>query len=185
MTVQLYLGGARSGKSGYAEQQAIELYHKRRLTEPDTRLHYVATGEPFDDGMKERIRLHQERRDGQWVNHEHPLKLTEALRQFSPHDIVFVDCLSVWLNNVIHYKGDTVDSAFLRAQIEELAETLREVECKVLCVSTEVGLGIIPMNALSRFYVDHAGWMNQAVAAVADRVVMVAAGLPMVLKGEG
>ncbi len=184
MAVQLYLGGVRSGKSCYAEQQALALYQQQRLAEPKTRLHYIATGEAFDDGMKERIQQHQERRDSRWINHDHPLHLAEVLGGFSAHDIVFVDCLSVWLNNVIHYLGGAVDSACLRSWIEDLVEALRMAECTVFCVATEVGLGVIPMNALSRFYVDHAGLMNQAVAAMAEHVALIAAGLPVVLKDE-
>ncbi len=183
MAVRLYLGGARSGKSAFAEQQALRLLEEGKRIHPQTCLHYVATAEPFDDEMKERISLHQARRDEQWVNHEYPVELPKALMEFKQHDVVLVDCLTVWLNNVIHYLGDNADSEQIKLKLNELTDALSQTQATVLCVSTEVGLGIVPMNALTRLYVDHSGWMNQAVARVAEQVDFVVAGLPMNLKG--
>lgn len=183
MAVQFYLGGARSGKSGIAEQEALELLQDRRVFNSQTRLHYIATAEPFDDEMKERIALHQQRRDEQWVNHECPLQLAQKIAQFTEHDIVLIDCLTVWLNNVLYHLTDSAESHNIREKVSELKLALSQTEATVLCVATEVGLGIVPMNALTRRYVDHAGWMNQAVARIADQVEFVVAGLPMRLKG--
>ncbi|MFV0448819.1 MAG: bifunctional adenosylcobinamide kinase/adenosylcobinamide-phosphate guanylyltransferase [Vibrio sp.] len=183
MAAKLYLGGARSGKSTYAEQQALRLLEEGKCIHPQTRLHYVATAEPFDDEMKERISHHQARRDEQWINHECPVELPKALLEFNQYDVVLVDCLTVWLNNVIHYLGDNADSAQIKLKLNELADALARTQATVLCVSNEVGLGIVPMNALTRLYVDHSGWMNQAVAKVADQVDFVVAGLAMNLKG--
>ncbi len=184
MSVTLIIGGARSGKSGYAEQQVLNLLAKRMQTNPQTQLHYVATAEPFDDEMKARIALHQERRDEQWTNHEVPVELPQALSVFTDNDIVLVDCLTVWLNNVIHYLGENAETNHIQSKLKELTDALAETEGTIICVSTEVGLGIVPMNALTRLYVDHAGWMNQGVAKIAEQVDLVVAGLPMKLKGS-
>jgi len=184
MAVRLVVGGARSGKSDYAEQQVLELFEQGKQNNPQTRLHYVATAEPFDEEMKERISLHQARRDEQWINHECPVELARILEQFSEHDIVLVDCLTVWLNNVIHYLGDEVESSKIKDKLGELTCALEKTKGTVVCVSTEVGLGVVPMNALTRLYVDHSGWMNQAVAKVSEQVDFVVAGLPMKLKGS-
>ncbi len=184
MSVRLYIGGARSGKSGYAEQQALELLADRKKVNPQAKLHYIATAEPFDDEMKARIALHQARRDGQWTNHEIPVDLPNALTAFHEDDVVLVDCLTVWLNNVIHYLGEEAETNQIQAKLKELTDSLSNTQGTILCVSTEVGLGIVPMNALTRLYVDHAGWMNQGVAKVSEKVELVVAGLPMTLKGS-
>jgi len=184
MSVTLYIGGARSGKSGYAEQQALDLLAACKLINPQAQLHYIATAEAFDDEMRARIALHQERRDSQWMNHEIPVELPQALGAFTESDIVLVDCLTVWLNNVIHYLGNEADSEHIQGKLKELNHALEQTQATILCVSTEVGMGIVPMNALTRLYVDHAGWMNQGVANVAEQVELVVAGLPMKLKGN-
>ncbi len=185
MSVRLIMGGARSGKSSYAEQLALELLAERKQENPQTQLHYIATAEAFDTEMKARIALHQERRDGQWMNHEVPVELSGALGSFTENDIVLVDCLTVWLNNVIHYLGEGAETNLIQSKLKELTDSLAETKGMIICVSTEVGLGIVPMNALTRLYVDHAGWMNQGVAKVAEQVDLVVAGLPMKLKGSG
>lgn len=184
MPVKLYVGGARSGKSGYAEQQALALLAACQSINSQAQLHYVATAEAFDDEMSARIALHQARRDSQWINHEIPVELPQALYAFTESDIVLVDCLTVWLNNVIHYLGSEADSEHIQAKLKELNYALAQTKATILCVSTEVGMGIVPMNALTRLYVDHAGWMNQGVAHVAEQVELVVAGLPMKLKGN-
>lgn len=184
MAVRLYLGGARSGKSAYAEQQAIRLLEEGKSSPPQTQLHYVATAEPFDQEMKDRISLHQARRDEMWNNHECPVELAQLLPKFEAHDVVLVDCLTVWLNNVIHYLGDNANSEQIKLKLNELTHALAETQATILCVSTEVGLGVVPMGTLTRLYVDHSGWMNQAVAKIAEKVDFVVAGMPMTLKGE-
>ena len=169
--VTLVLGGARSGKSSYAE----------RLVESaggtGGRALYVATAEAGDSEMAERIRRHRARRGGAWTTVEEPLELADALsRHGASGRAVLVDCLTLWLSNVMAAERD-VD-----AQVAGLTKALGAVGGPVVLVSNEVGLGLVPATPLGRAFRDHAGRLNQAVARVADRVVFVAAGLPLVLK---
>ena len=165
--VTLVLGGARSGKSAYAER-LIEI-HGPGL--------YVATAEAGDAEMSERIRRHQERRGGSWTTVEEPLDLAGALKTTAaPGIAVLVDCLTLWLSNLME-AGKNVD-----AESAGLCETLKDAKGPVVLVSNEVGMGIVPENALSRAFRDHQGRLNQAVAEAADRVVFVVAGTPLVFK---
>ncbi|MEI6558465.1 MAG: bifunctional adenosylcobinamide kinase/adenosylcobinamide-phosphate guanylyltransferase [Rhodospirillaceae bacterium] len=167
--ITLVLGGARSGKSRYAEELA--------LSRPPPRL-YLATAEAHDAEMAERIREHRQRRAGHWTTLEEPLALAEALRRqgADPATTLLVDCLTLWLANLIGAGRD------VGAASAELIAACAAVRGEVILVSTEVGLGIVPDNALARAFRDHAGRLHQAVAAQADRVVFVAAGLPLTLK---
>ena len=165
--VTLVLGGARSGKSTYAE----------RLIEATGRGVYIATAEAFDDEMRDRIGTHQQRRGAGWHTLEEPLDLCGALVRAS--DIgapALVDCLTLWLSNLMAADKE-IDQEALR-----LIETLQNLNVPVVMVSNEVGLGIVPDNKLARDFRDHAGLLNQQVAAMADRVVFIAAGLPLTLK---
>ena len=128
--------------------------------------------------MEERIRRHRERRGGSWCTIEEPLELVGALTQHtSAETVVLVDCLTFWLSNILLSDMDT------ELEIGRLVETLPVLPGSVVLVSNEVGLGIVPENALARRFRDDAGRLNQAVAGVADTVVFVAAGLPLHLKG--
>ncbi|QXO18903.1 MULTISPECIES: bifunctional adenosylcobinamide kinase/adenosylcobinamide-phosphate guanylyltransferase [Vibrio] len=180
MSIHLILGGARSGKSSYAERQA----RQHLASTPDGRLHYVATAIAFDDEMRERIVHHQQQRGGDWQEHEAPTQLAQTLAEMQAGDVVLVDCLTLWLNNVIYNDGQTMNATQIRQQVEQLAQSLARTQATVLLVSNEVGMGVVPMGEVSRLFVDHAGWMNQAIAAVADSVVLVAAGLPLTLKSS-
>lgn len=182
MSVHLFLGGVRSGKSLCAEQYAIRCYQARQASDTRSLLHYVATAQAFDPEMQSRIDLHQARRDQRWHNHECPLQLAALLGTFSSHDVVLIDCLSVWVNNLIYHQGDDVRSESLMALISQLVDGLEQTECTVICVASEVGLGVVPMGQVSRLFVDHCGRLNQAVASVARHVVFVTAGLEMVIK---
>ena len=163
----LVLGGARSGKSAFAETLAQE--RGRGV--------YVATAERVDDEMARRIEAHRARRGEGWRTVEAPLELADAVRRESgPHSCLLVDCLTVWLGNLLHH-GRDVDAA-----LEELLESLRSAAGPVVLVANEVGLGIVPDNAMARAFRDHAGRLNQAVAAIAERVYFVAAGIPLALK---
>ena len=164
----LVLGGARSGKSTWAEH--LRLGH-------DLERIYLATAEARDDEMAERIAKHQERRGNAWRAEEVPLELPRALDEMAgPGRAVLVDCLTLWLSNLMAAERDIEEeSAALVAAIER-------ARGPVVLVSNEVGLGIVPMNALARAFRDHAGRLNQITAAAADQVVFLAAGLPMVLK---
>ncbi len=174
----LVLGGARSGKSAYAESLVTEsLVPESLVTGAPGDPVYIATGEAGDAEMAARIERHKARRGARWRTVEEPLDLAGALgREAVAGGVVLVDCLTLWLANVMAAGRD--------AQVEEsrLVGALAEVAAPVVLVANEVGLGIVPDNALAREFRDSAGRLNQAVAGVADRVVFVAAGLPLTLK---
>lgn len=161
------LGGARSGKSAHAER-LIE-----QLPAPWT---YIATAQAFDDEMRERIRLHRERRGQGWQTVDAPFDLTGALSGVPDEAPVLVDCLTLWLTNHMLADHD------LPAEFDQLEAALRKRRSPLFVVSNEVGLGIVPDNALSRRFRDEAGRLNQRVAAIADRVLFMVAGLPMQVK---
>ncbi len=166
--VTLVLGGARAGKSAFAE--GLAQAWERRV--------YVATAVVTDDEMAERIASHRARRGADWRTVEEPVKLAAAVRRESVSGTcVLVDCLTVWVGNLMHH-GRDVDAA-----CDALLESLAGAAGPVVLVANEVGLGIVPDNAMARAFRDHAGRLNQAVARVAKRVYFVAAGIPMILKG--
>lgn len=172
----LITGGARSGKSRFA--LALATRHSRPA--------FIATAEPFDDEMRLRIERHQQERDERWFVIEEPVDLAGALRRLPGGiEIAVVDCLTVWLGNLMHRRGDSVRSGDLEVYGEVaafLAELDRTARPLVL-VSNEVGLGIVPVSPLARAFVDLAGRLNQEVAARAQQVIFMASGLPLVLKG--
>jgi adenosylcobinamide kinase/adenosylcobinamide-phosphate guanylyltransferase len=163
----LVLGGARSGKSRYAES----LIGERPAA-------YIATAEIRDAEMAERVRLHRSRRGANWTTHEAPLDLAAALPAATATGPVLIDCLTLWLTNVMLAGRDVA------AEQAALVRGLSELREPAVLVANEVGLGIVPDNALARAFRDHAGRLNQAIAAAADRVVFVAAGLPLILKDQ-
>jgi len=163
----LVLGGARSGKSAYAEG----------LLSVVAAPLYLATAESGDDEMSQRIRQHQDRRGDRWTTIEEPIALLAALDSHAkPGRGVLVDCLTLWLSNLMMAQAD-VDAA-----MDRLANALPSLHGPVVFVSNEIGQGIVPDNALARQFRDHAGRLNQMVAARCQRVVFVTAGLPMLLK---
>jgi adenosylcobinamide kinase/adenosylcobinamide-phosphate guanylyltransferase len=166
--ITLILGGARSGKSWLAERLA----EARR-----GKLVYVATAEAWDDEMRARIAEHKARRGESWSDIEEPLAVADALSAV-PADTgaVLVDCLTLWLSNLMHAGRD------ITRETGRLAAVLDGMHVPVLLVSNEVGLGIVPENRLARDFRDHQGRLNQAMAAAADHVIFTAAGLPLVLK---
>ncbi len=163
----LVLGGARSGKSRHAEA----LVQAR----PAPWL-YLATAQAFDDEMRERIRGHRERRPAGWITRDAPLDLAEAIRAAEPGRAVLVDCLTLWLTNVMLAERD------VEAAAAELEAACVEAPGPLVLVGNEVGLGIVPDNALARRFRDAAGLLHQRVAARADRVILTVAGLPMIVK---
>ncbi|HEY4345515.1 MAG TPA: bifunctional adenosylcobinamide kinase/adenosylcobinamide-phosphate guanylyltransferase [Parvibaculum sp.] len=162
----LLLGGARSGKSRHAEELTT------RLAAPWT---YVATSEARDDEMAERIAEHRARRGDGWRTVDAPLDLVGAIAAASGN-AVLVDCLTLWLSNLLHAERD------IEGETATLEATLMRVRVPVFLVSNEVGLGIVPDNALARRFRDEAGRLHQRLAARADRVLFMVAGLPMVVK---
>ncbi len=163
----LVLGGARSGKSLHAERLV------QALAPP---WFYVATAQAFDDEMRERIALHPGRLPPGWTTIEAPLALSEAIRSAPAGAPVLVDCLTLWVTNLLLADRDP-EGAFA-----DLFEALVRASGPLVLVSNEVGLGIVPDNALARRFRDHAGVLHQEIAARAERVVLMVAGLPMVVK---
>jgi adenosylcobinamide kinase/adenosylcobinamide-phosphate guanylyltransferase len=168
----LILGGARSGKSGFAERLAAQ--SGRTVT-------YLATAEAGDREMAARVAEHRLRRPPSWGLVEEPVGLAAALHAHAAEDrCLLVDCLTLWLSNLLC--SDDPDA--LAREREALLAVLPALPGEIILVSNEVGLGVVPMGELSRRFVDEAGWLHQAIAAQCDRVVFTAAGLPLVLKGE-
>ncbi|MEM9061350.1 MAG: bifunctional adenosylcobinamide kinase/adenosylcobinamide-phosphate guanylyltransferase [Pseudomonadota bacterium] len=161
----LVLGGARSGKSARALELAVD--------SPRT---FVATAEPIDGEMAERISLHQAERGPEWGLIEAPLAITDSIKKHTEGTLL-IDCLTIWLNNLMYHERDVA------AETARLIEALGAARAPVVLVSNEVGLSIAPENALARRFRDAQGRLNQQVAAVVERVEFIAAGLPMVLKG--
>jgi adenosylcobinamide kinase/adenosylcobinamide-phosphate guanylyltransferase len=166
----LVLGGARSGKSAHGEHLVLD------GLPGDATAIYLATAEARDDEMAQRIARHRARRDPRWRTIEEPIDLARALRMEAADRPVLIDCLTLWLANLLLAERDIA-----RARAGLLA-ALGERSAPVVMVANEVGMSIVPDNALARRFRDEAGWLNQAVAAACERVVFVAAGLPLVLK---
>ncbi|QCI11196.1 bifunctional adenosylcobinamide kinase/adenosylcobinamide-phosphate guanylyltransferase [Pseudomonas putida] len=167
----LILGGARSGKSRLAEQLA---------SDSGLPVTYIATSEPLDGEMNQRVRLHRERRPAAWGLIEEPLALARVLRaEAAAGRCLLVDCLTLWLTNLLMLEDDQR----LAAERDALLECLERLPGTIILVSNETGLGVVPMGELTRRYVDQAGWLHQAVAERCQRVVLTVAGLPLMLKG--
>lgn len=166
-SLTLVLGGARSGKSRHAEALVTA------LPQP---WFYIATGEPRDNEMAARIAEHRARRGAQWQTIEAPRDLAPALAAVPAGAAVLVDCLTLWLSNVMLAGAD------VEAEAARLEHALGGCTGPVVLVANEVGLGIVPENALARRFRDAAGRLNQRLASVADRVVLLVAGIPVKVK---
>jgi adenosylcobinamide kinase/adenosylcobinamide-phosphate guanylyltransferase len=172
--VTLVLGGASSGKSTHAENLIESGFGT--LWQGAT---YVATADAGDSEMIDRIRRHQERRGTRWQTVEEPLALAYALTRHAAADQpILVDCLTLWMTNVMLAERDP------SRETQHLVDSLTGLDGPVVFVSNEVGLGIVPDNALARAFRDHSGKLNQAIADIAGRVQFIAAGLPLTLKDE-
>ncbi len=164
------LGGARSGKSRMAEQ-IVEASSLARF--------YLATAEAGDEEMRQRIAEHRTRRGADWQTLETPLELETALAETArPDRAVLVDCLTLWLSNILLAEAD------VKQRIAALVSTLKTLPGLIVVVSNEVGLGLVPDNALGRSFRDAQGRLNQSVAEICETVIFVAAGLPLALKGK-
>ena len=169
--LHLITGGARSGKSSHAEQLA------RAHAGP---IHYLATAAVGDAEMAHRVVMHQARRPVHWRVIECGAGLPAALEDAArPDGLVLVDCLTLWLTNLLMLE----DHQRLAHERDALLDCLEQLPGTIILVSNETGLGVVPMGELTRRYVDLAGWMHQAVAERCQRVVLTVAGLPLVLKG--
>ncbi|MGC4252641.1 MAG: bifunctional adenosylcobinamide kinase/adenosylcobinamide-phosphate guanylyltransferase [Sphingobium sp.] len=168
MSGLLVLGGARSGKSRYAQARAEQA---------GGTLAFVATAQAHDAEMQERIARHRADRDDRWITIEAPLDLAGAIAEAGRKaDAVLVDCLTLWLSNLLLAEKD------IASAVAALEQAILSSSIPVMLVANEVGLGIVPDNALARRFRDEAGWLNQKIALVCAEVVLVTAGLPMVLK---
>jgi adenosylcobinamide kinase/adenosylcobinamide-phosphate guanylyltransferase len=170
--LQLILGGARSGKSRLAEKLA---------SESGLGVIYIATSQPLDGEMNQRVELHRQRRPVNWSLIEEPVELARVLKQSArPDSCLLVDCLTLWLTNLLMLE----DPQRLAQEREALLDCLAELPGEIIFVSNETGLGVVPLGELTRRYVDEAGWLHQALAERCQRVVLTVAGLPMTLKGS-
>ena len=167
--ITLILGGTRSGKSVFAENYVLSA-NKTPV--------YLATAEIFNEEMKKRVDMHRSRRKSGWINVEEPIDIMgEIAKHNSEQKIVLVDCLSVWLGNLLEHHRN------VETEMAKLVDGLAKLEVETVFVSSEVGLGIVPDNKLAREFSDYAGLMNQKIANIAETVFFVAAGLPLKLKG--
>jgi len=173
MTHKLYFitGGARSGKSSFAEKLAHGMTGKRA---------YIATGQALDAEMSARIEKHRIKRGNSWDTFEEPLAVAELLRKLTNrYQIVLIDCLTLWLSNVMaHTDGDGA----VAVRSDELVKAAKDFRGVCIIVSNEVGLGIVPDNPLARKYRDFAGILNQQVAQASDEVYFTASGIPLKIK---
>ncbi len=165
----LILGGARSGKSRFAEELALA---------SDKRLIYIATAQGLDDEMQQRISHHQHQRETRWQTIEEPITLAATLAQYADKNTcILVDCLTLWLTNVL-LAGEII----FQREYTALLKTVPELAGDIIFVSNEVGMGIVAADPLSRLFVDEAGRLHQALAKISDRTTLVVAGLPLSLK---
>jgi len=168
--IKFIIGGARSGKSAYAESVA---------SASGRELIYIATASAGDSEMSERIKNHKERRGKNWQTIEEEIDISAIIEQLatSNQKLILIDCLTLWLSNLLHYKLD------IEAETEKLLNALKTTQADIILVSNEVGQGIIPDNALARKFVDEAGILHQKIAKIAHEVFFVTAGIPSKIKG--
>ena len=166
--IYFYLGGARSGKSRLAEQQALSL---------SAQPFYLATAEALDDEMQQRIARHQAQRDARFQALAVPLKLTETINAIQHHgEAILVDCLTLWLSNQLFQQAEQ-----WQQNRTQFLTQLQQACCDIVLVSNEVGQGVVPMGRESRRFVDEAGWLHQDIAAIADQSFFIVAGKKIIL----
>ncbi len=168
----LILGGVRSGKSRFGEQLAVV---------SELPVTYIATATAGDDEMRTRIAAHREHRPKDWLVIEEPIQLGRALQSHAAvNSLLLVDCLTLWLTNLLTAKSDSV----FKQERSALLATLPDLKGKIILISNETNMGITPMGALSRRYCDEAGRLHQELAGLCDRVILMVAGLPQIMKGD-
>ena len=173
--IRLVLGGARSGKSSYAE---------KLVTATGLPVTYIATAQVYDDEFKARVQHHKDRRSASWALIEEPHHLTEALARIaSPNQCVIVDCLTLWLAQWICADCNPPKNSSWQSERDAFLKLLPNLLGTIILVSNEVGMGIVPLGEINRQFQDEQGRLNQAVANIANKVSFIAAGLPINLKG--
>lgn len=163
-------GGARSGKSSFAMQEASKIKGRKA---------YIATAEALDEEMKERIERHKEERGNDWDTIEEPLRIADVIEKtIIGYRVIVIDCLTLWLSNILHRNSN------VEKEIENLVNSLRSAQhaSHIYVVSNEVGMGIVPDNELAREFRDLAGMLNRNVAAISDSVYLITAGIPLKIK---
>jgi len=187
MSIHLILGGARSGKSSFAEKLAK---HNEKIEQ--SQVYYLATAQSLDSEMSARIKQHQQQRPEHWALIESPIKLASAIKQLvlthqsknrSPITIL-VDCLTLWLSNCLCSSEENQWQQEKQHLLNVLCDYAQTSEVNLLLVSNEVGHGIVPMGELSRDFVDQAGWLHQEIAAIATNVDFIMAGIALSLKSK-
>ena len=170
-------GGCRSGKSDYAQQLAESLPGKRA---------YLATCPVIDDEMSDRIELHQQQRSGRgWKTIETPLELIETIKQTNDFNVLLIDCLTLWVNNLLYaaeQQGQTLSEHDIQKKCAELLTTCRQQSQTIIFVSNELGMGLVPIDATSRRYRDCLGRCNQTIAQSCDEAIFMVSGLPVTLR---
>ncbi len=166
--ITFVIGGARSGKSSFTLNEASKVQGQKA---------YIATAEALDEEMKARIEKHKKERGSEWDTHEEPIKISAVLSDIkNKYSVIVLDCLTVWLSNIMQNRLD------IENEISTFVKSLEDSLCHVFIVSNEVGMGIVPDNELARRFRDLAGFLNQKVAEIADRVYLVTAGIPLKIK---
>ncbi|WP_290700310.1 bifunctional adenosylcobinamide kinase/adenosylcobinamide-phosphate guanylyltransferase [Amphritea sp.] len=166
--IYFIIGGARSGKSSYAESLAKN---------NDSDVIYIATAQAYDDEMQGRIEQHKQQRPGEWPTFEEPLEISNVINNESySHNCLLIDCLTLWLTNLLCADKN------IAGYKQQLLDALNNAKGDIILVSNETGMGVVPMGELTRRYCDEAGWLHQEVAALADQVVLMVAGIPVVIK---
>jgi len=172
MSTTLIMGGVKSGKSVLAETLA---------SQSELSVHYIATASADDDEMHARIDSHRQRRPAHWQTIESPLHLAADIQRYAIKDhCVLVDCLTLWLSNLLM----TEDDELLQQELDNLVNSIKEVKGELIMVSNETNMGIIPLGELTRRYCDEVGILHQRLAQQCDTVVLTVAGLPHILKGQ-
>ncbi|MDM8526463.1 bifunctional adenosylcobinamide kinase/adenosylcobinamide-phosphate guanylyltransferase [Desulfococcaceae bacterium HSG8] len=168
----LVIGGCRSGKSRHALELAERISENRKI--------FIATCIPYDDEMTERVTNHQKERGTDWITVESPILLPEAVAEQSRKaDVILADCLTLWITNLLL---DPHESEKIDKNVRKLKQSFKNAQCPVILVSNEVGAGIVPENKLARQFRDAVGSANQVLAASADRVIWMVAGIPVPIK---
>jgi len=171
-SIQFVLGGCRSGKSKYALTYANTHWQPPKC--------FLATSEPLDHEMHDRIANHQKERGPDWHTIESPINICDTIQNDAHHySGMLLDCITLWISNLM---CRDMDEVFIKQQISLFLDVLQNIHCPIIIVSNEVGLGIVPDNAMARFYRDLVGSTNQQIAAISDRVVFMVAGIPMTVK---
>lgn len=173
--VLFVIGGCRSGKSRFALDHVNANYDENKL--------FIATSQPFDAEMRERIANHQKERGPEWKTVEAPFEVPEAIIEHGKNSsVILLDCLTLWTSNLILQNKNYQE---MTKHADSLIEALNKASCSIVMVSNEVGTGIVPENKLARAFRDAAGMINQKAAGCANRVVWTVAGIPVTIKGNG